>query len=51
LDTLFDPGDPEHKDIVAWVDAMKGCTFDPEQFDAAEVVFVKPSKRFKEIFG
>ncbi len=51
LETIFDPVDPDHKDMVAWVDSMKGCTFDPEQFYAAQVRFVSPSRRFREIFG
>lgn len=50
LETLFDPSDPEHDDTVAWVDSMKGCTFDPEEFDPARVRFMSPNKRFKECF-
>ena len=51
LETLFDPSDPDHEGMTAWVDAIKGYTFDPEQFYAAQVRFISPSKRFKEIFG
>jgi len=51
LEALFDPSDPDHKVMVAWVDSVKGYTFDPELFHAAQVRFVSPSKRFKEIFG
>ena len=50
LETLFDPSDPEHEDTVAWVDSMKGCTFDPEQFYPAQVKFISPVKRFKDCF-
>lgn len=51
LEKLFDPSDPEHEDTRAWVDSIKGCTFEPEQFYAAQVKFVNPTKRFKECFG
>jgi len=50
LETLFDPNDPEHVSIVKWVDSVKGCTFDPEEFDPAEVLFLSPKKRFKDSF-
>jgi hypothetical protein len=48
LETLFDPSDPEHENTVAWVDSIKGCTFDPEQFYPAQVKFMSPKKKFEE---
>jgi len=50
LEKLFDPSDPEHEDIVAWVDSIHGSTFHPEQFYPAQVKFVSPTKRFKMCF-
>lgn len=51
LEKLFDPSDPEHEEIVEWVDSIHGGTFHPEQFYPAQVKFVSPSKRLKEFFG
>lgn len=51
LEVLFDPDDPEHEDTKEWVDSIKGCTFDPEQFYPAQVKFMSPKKRFDICFG
>lgn len=49
LETLFDPTDPEHEDTVTWVDSMKGCRFDPEEFDPTKIKFAKPGWRLKRL--
>ena len=49
LVSLFDPSDPQHEDMVAWVDSMKGRRFDPEEFDPAKVKFAKPGWRLKRL--
>jgi len=50
LEILFDPSDPVHDDMRTWVDSISGCTFEPEQFYAAQVRFMSPKKRFNMCF-
>ena len=47
LEALKDPDNEEAEELLDWV----GEDFDPEHFDAAEVRFSDPDKRFKSVFG
>ena len=47
LETLADPADPEHAEMVAWV----GGPFDPKAFDPREVRFDNPKERWEIAFG
>ncbi len=49
LEILFDPSDAEYEDTRIWVDSIKGCHFEPEQFDAAKVKFAKPGWRLRRL--
>jgi len=47
LEIISDPNHEEHEDMQEWI----GGEFDPEHFDAKEVVFDDPAKRRRMIFG
>jgi hypothetical protein len=47
LEAIKDPNHEEHKEMLEWV----GGEFDPEHFDANEVIFDDPDKRRKIAFG
>lgn len=49
LAILSDPDDTEYEDTRVWVDSMKGCRFDPEQFDPEKIKFAKPGWRLKRL--
>lgn len=46
LAALSDPDDPEHAEILEWLDE----TFDPESFDPQSVHFDKPNLRWRAVF-
>lgn len=50
LEILFDPNDPEYEETVEWVEFVKECSFDPEEFYPAKVRFMSSKKRFNESF-
>ena len=43
LEAIMDPKNPQHEEMLDWV----GGNFDPESFDAKDVVFDNPKKRLK----
>ncbi len=47
LEAIGDPANERHEDMLDWV----GGSFDPEYFNADEVKFDDPGKRFKIAFG
>ncbi len=47
LESLADPSDRMHLEIVQWV----GADYNPEYFDRKEVVFIDPEDRFSEYFN
>ncbi len=47
LEAIKDPTHELHEDMLDWI----GGEFDPEDFDASEVKFDDPAKRFKIAFG
>ena len=47
LRILNDPADERHEEMLEWI----GGEFDPEHFDAKEVIFDNPDKRRKMAFG
>jgi len=47
LRKLADPTDPEHEDMLAWLDRE----FDPEHFDPSEVDFEDPRERWQRAYG
>jgi hypothetical protein len=46
LRIIGDPADPEHKDMLVWA----GGSFDPEDFDPANIKFWNPAKRWRIAF-
>lgn len=46
LEVIMDPAHEEHDEMLEWV----GGEFDPEAFDAEEVIFEDPQKRWKIAF-
>ena len=50
LEILSDPTHDEYEDTKIWVESMKGDPFDPKHFDPAEVQFMNPKMRYREIF-
>lgn len=51
LEVLADPTHEEYEETKQWVESIKGCPFDPKQFDAREVTFMDPKVRLKESVG
>ncbi|ODS62541.1 MAG: hypothetical protein ABS41_09310 [Arenimonas sp. SCN 70-307] len=53
LETLADPGDPEHKSSHVWASSQKGKRgkFDPEAFDEQQVKFANPAPRLKRLLA
>jgi len=49
LETLFDPDDPDHDEMVEWADSMKGGKFEPETFDPSKVKFTSSGWRLKRL--
>ena len=47
LDALRDPTHERHDELLEWL----GGSFDPESFDASDVCFDDPKKRFKQAFS
>ena len=43
LEAIMNPKNPQHEEMLDWV----GGNFDPESFDAKDVVFDNPKKRLK----
>jgi hypothetical protein len=46
LAAISDPNSPQHEEMLAWC----GGSFDPHDFDAAEVEFDDPKERRKELY-
>lgn len=53
LETLADPGDPDHASSHAWAASQKGRrgAFDPEAFDEQQVKFANPAPRLKRFLA
>ena len=47
LRKLSDPSDPEHRDMMDWI----GGSFDPAEFERADVHFDDPQERWGRAFG
>ncbi|MFH1704224.1 MAG: plasmid pRiA4b ORF-3 family protein [Nitrospirota bacterium] len=43
LEAIMDPKNPQHEEMLDWI----GGDFDPESFDAKDVIFDDPKKRLK----
>lgn len=50
LETLADPKNEEHKDMLEWLGLERGDDLDPEEFSCEEVEFEDPEERFKFSF-
>ncbi|WP_374473963.1 plasmid pRiA4b ORF-3 family protein [Arenimonas sp.] len=53
LETLADPGDPDHKSSHVWASSQKGKRgkFDPEASDEQQVKFANPAPRLKRLLA
>lgn len=53
LETLADPGHPDHASSHAWASRQKGRRgrFDPEAFDEQQVKFASPAPRLKRLLA
>jgi hypothetical protein len=47
LEVIAEPSDPEHESMLEWV----GGSFDPEEFDPANVCFNDPREHWDLVFG
>ncbi len=48
LETLRNPQDEEHQDMLEWLDIESADAFDPEAFDEKSVRFDNPKRRLRE---
>jgi hypothetical protein len=54
LEAVNDPKNPNHEDMMEWLDIEKPSDFDPEKFDMREIKFSDPKKaldRYDRFYG